>query len=207
MADAYRKKVDQLSRYNPETDPSIPAVTSAAPNLAIAAIARMARARNYLIANAPGDPLGIGDVLQPQLKKALPNIVELDKWARRIEAVEDPIGVLSDGLKNGTITREHVETIKTVDPGLYQDVRGKLEDKLLESKERLPYAQRILLGVLFELPTDPSLRPSQMARTQRMYAMQNQVKQQQQQAASAPSSVDGAYQTEAQRVESGAAPQ
>ncbi len=208
-ADAYHRTLNRISRYNPEQEPDMPALASAAPQTAIATAARMARAREYLIKTAPSDVMG-DDPLQPQLKKQLADPVRLEQWSRRLEAVEDPMGVIQRGLDHGTLTREHVETIKQVDPQLYESLREKVMDQLTTSKEQLPYQQRIRLGVLLGLPTDKSLRPSQIARTQLMYQKARAAQPQAGGAAPAPQAAQpgaSSYATEAQRLEAGIPPQ
>lgn len=207
-ADAYQRRLTEISRYNAENDPDMPALASAAPQTAIATAARQARARAYLIAKAPTDVIG-DDPLQPQLKKQLADPVKLEHWSRRLEAVEDPVGVIQRGLDYGTLTREHVETIKAVDPQLFESLKAKVMDQLATSKEKLPYQQRIRLGVLLGIPTDKSLRPDQVARTQMMF---QKLRAQQPQQKPAPSPSPGKagaspYASESQRLEANIPPQ
>lgn len=209
-AKAYQKKLEKISRYNPETDQTLAEIAKVAPQTAIAYASRQTRAREHLLKTAPSDLLD-GDLLQPQLAKSTPNRVLLERWARRIEMVEDPVATIEEGLAKGTLTREHVETLKLVDPTLYAQTQSRIMDELATSKVRPTYHQRIRLGILFQIPTDKSLRPAEMARTQRFYAQQRAIAAQPPPAAGAQGAPPGAnttaMQTASQRVESGAVPQ
>jgi hypothetical protein len=57
---------------------------------------------------------------------------------------------------------EHAEAIKAVYPAIYADMQGKVFAGLQAAADRgeeIPYARRIRLGILFGLPTDPTMTP------------------------------------------------
>ncbi len=204
QAAAYRKRLEKISRYTPEADPDMATLTSAAPQAAIAAASRQARARDYLLRTAPSD------LLDPNPARTGPNRVLLEQWARRLEMVDDPAGTVSKHLANGTLTREHVETLRLVDPPLYAAVVDKIQDRLVNSKTQPPYQQRVRLGLLFGIVTDKSMRPEQIAATQSWYQERRAAQQATQQgpAGAGPATTDMAsgFQSESQRIESGQAP-
>ncbi len=53
-------------------------------------------------------------------------------------------------------------------------MQARVMDGLANSPELLPYEARIRLGVLFQLPTDPTLRPEFLRVTQEVYQQQAQ---------------------------------
>lgn len=98
---------------------------------------------------------------------------ELGKFARCVEAVTDPIGVLERGLEGGMLTVEHVEAIRAVYPQMYAGLQRDLVGAALEAAGRgepMPYRERIRLGVLFDLPLDPSITQEALARTHAVFA-------------------------------------
>lgn len=147
-----------------------------APQVATAAAGRIARGLGYLAATAPGARVN-PDSLQPHLSTTpQASDVEIAKWARRKEIVDDPTAAL-DHLNAGTLTAEHVEALQRVDPALYDEIRTNVMRKLADSTEKLPYQKRIQLGLLLDLPTDPSLKPAAIAQTQAMYAARRTAQQ------------------------------
>lgn len=203
--DAYRRRLRDLREMDPINDPGTGRAAVEAPNTTTAAVGSLARARQYLLDNAPTDPLD-GDPLQPHLKPSNANPVELQKYARKWAAVDDPLGTIERGLATGQLTREEVEAIRTVYPVTWEDIRQKVFDQLAESKDRLPYEKRIRLGILFDLPTDKSLRPDQIARTQALYRVTlpgERAAQGPPQPAAAPQQLARSHATPAQAIEGG----
>lgn len=98
--------------------------------------------------------------LQPQLQpKTRASDAELSRFMRYAQAVDDPLIVLREA-KSGMLTRDHVEAVQTVYPKLYDEIRGSVMRQLVNSKSELPYARRIQLGILLDIPTDKTLSPA-----------------------------------------------
>jgi hypothetical protein len=77
----------------------------------------------------------------------------------RVRAVQDPAGVVDD-LARGRVTTEQVETLQAVYPGIYRELQQKAQQSLLEHAQAghpLPFQQRVALGVLLGIDSDPSL--------------------------------------------------
>ena len=94
---------------------------------------------------------------------------EKTKFLRYAEAAQNPISVL-DSIANGRVTAEQVETIQTLHPELYAKVKTGIVEKLAEPGIEIPYQRRLNLSVLFNVPGDPSLAPSQFSMLQASYA-------------------------------------
>lgn len=88
-----------------------------------------------------------------------PSKAELAKFARYVEAAEDPAGVIERMAATGEISLEAVETIRVVYPQLYNEARTVLAERLIEQPDAIPYTRRIMLSVLFDVPVDPSADP------------------------------------------------
>lgn len=78
------------------------------------------------------------------------------------------MGVLSD-LSKGIPSREGVEVLRTVYPALYAEAQGKAMDYLTERKQDLPYAKRLLLSRMFDVPALPALQPVMLQTLQAAY--------------------------------------
>jgi len=96
--------------------------------------------------------------IQAHLEEFEPSSQEIAKFEKYLEATLDPVSVIQD-LAEGKITREGVEALRTVYPMLFQEVQQQVLKQLAEAEEKLPYNKRLELGILLDIPTDPSLIP------------------------------------------------
>lgn len=122
------------------------------------------RKLDYLHKNAPKMPT-------PQLlgsRPWAPNRVEIEKFARRIRATEDPVSVLDD-LEAGTLTQEAAEAMRVVYPALFSEVQMRLIDRAAELEVSVPYKRRLTLSALFDVPLDDSLQPARLLQLQQIY--------------------------------------
>jgi hypothetical protein len=91
----------------------------------------------YLAQTAPKPPPPPGGVDLLALRRPwAPTGQELSAFARRVEAVKDPVSVL-EAMAPGTVTREHVETLREVHPELHAELRGKVLERVA-SRARPP---------------------------------------------------------------------
>lgn len=132
-----------------------------APKAAAATAAAAQRAVTFLASKLP--PQGAPrNFLQPELDEPSVSDAEMARFMRYAEAVESPTKVLDD-LEKGTLSREAVEALRVVYPRLYEQIRVEIMARVGELQEQLAYSDRIQLGILFDVPTDASLRPDFMA--------------------------------------------
>jgi hypothetical protein len=137
-----------------------------APQLAGTIAMKTTQAASYLDSKAPA--VGRPGSLQPQFDKLMVSNAEALKWARRAAVVNNPLSVLDD-LQHHRLTFEAVDTLRQTSPELYQDIRGKMMQKITETSKQLSYAQRIQLGLLFDFPADPSLEAGFIQRQQAQF--------------------------------------
>jgi hypothetical protein len=174
--DAYRRKLAEITETAQQGPAAIERklgnIASVAPNAAVGMAAAMSRGTSYLQQVAP---TGLIDTesLVPHLEKPQVDPVSIAKFARAVQVVEDPLSVF-DELEAGTLTRDHVQALRTVYPDIYNDIRLKVADELSLLKEPPAFERRIQLGTLLDLPTDKSLRPSSIAAAQAGYQQQEQ---------------------------------
>lgn len=172
--DAYNRVVDQLQKDAADpiraAERRLGGAGDVAPAATTAAAAQMQRANQFLLSKAPKTPgMAVGASVTPHLEKPRVNPVELERFARYVRAVDDPTTLLDD-LAAGKVSTESVEAIRTVYPDMYREIQTKIMDRLATAKEKPSYTQRTQLGVLFDVPTDPSLKPTALARTAAIYA-------------------------------------
>lgn len=138
-----------------------------APKMAEAATYKATAAVSFLYEKMPKNPLAQENIFSNKQWK--PSDFEISKWMKYVNTVEDPMGAFKD-LKKGRMTIEQSETLKTVYPELYGEATKLIMEELPKLKEELPYQKRVQLGVLFDVPTDPSLNPAFVAQMQLSHA-------------------------------------
>ena len=90
---------------------------------------------------------------------SLPSTMEMSKWARDLQAIQDPLGTLMEGLSSGSLPKAEGQMIQKTAPEVYQEtVRRIVEgfsDPMIQS--RIPYKMKVqlttLLGVRFTKPS------------------------------------------------------
>ncbi len=105
----------------------------------------------FLYDKMPKDP---GTLQQFGVSKWRPSEAELDKWARYINAVQDPAGII-ERFADGKMSREDAETMRVLYPGHYAQVQDWIMSNLPEMQEKMSYAKRIQLSSLMGVPADP----------------------------------------------------
>jgi len=153
-----RKAVEMsdLETLTRELEGKMYAVERVAPNLAGVAKEKAHRAAMFLADKLPPE---VPDPITGR-KRVIPDSMR-DKFDRYYEAVTNPVEALKK-LDGGAFTMEHAEAIKAVYPAIYADMQGKVFAGLQAAADRgeeIPYARRIRLGILFGLPTDPTMTP------------------------------------------------
>ncbi len=102
--------------------------------------------------------------LPPTLLRAgatwTPTKAQLDTWGRYIAAAEDPASVLEQLADGGRVTMEGAETLRTVYPTLYREAQMTLLKAAPEMQAQLPYARRVSLSIMFQVPVDGTMTPS-----------------------------------------------
>lgn len=126
------------------------------------------QALNYLYSEIPKPPAYNPLFGAPKWK---PSDHEIKTFSRKAEIVSNPLSVI-EHLKNGTLTREHVEALKTVYPKLYKNISDRIFQNLSEKPKNFPYQTRLKLAMLMETNQDSSL--SNIAILQNSYNMDNE---------------------------------
>lgn len=93
---------------------------------------------------------------------------EMTKFVRMYEAVQDP-GAVLQRIAAGHVNRFEVYAIKNASPKMFEELqRRTLEEvaKAQASGRPLSHDQRMKLGIVLEIPTDPALEPGTKRRLQ-----------------------------------------
>jgi len=72
-------------------------------------------------------------------------------------------------LAEGEVTREGVEALKTVYPEIYSEIQSQTLEKISQMDEKLSYQKRLEIGILLDLPSDPSLDPNNIQGLQQQF--------------------------------------
>lgn len=161
--EAFANIRDNLSEYVTNQDMLMDRMTKGlfklnahAPEVGAFAAQTATRAIQFLYDKMPKDPSNA--FVQPFARKFEPSTLEIAKFQRYVQIVENPMSIL-DEAEAGTLTQEHVDAFKSVYPTLYTEVRTKLFNELIEQGDELDmsYNKKVLLGNLLSMPLDQSL--------------------------------------------------
>jgi hypothetical protein len=142
-------------------------VAAVAPKVADQLVMAAARRAEFLASKLP-QRAGMPEVpVGPD--RWQPSEMDMAKFARYIEATEDPQGVL-DRMASGKMTPEDAEAFKAVYPEMYAEVQDAIMARLPELQETLPYQKRLMLSIFFDRPVDPAMDPAVLGVLQGNYA-------------------------------------
>lgn len=139
-------------------------LSAAAPATAEALGISLVNAVNFLNSKIPKNPYD-AELPGGKPKEWVPSSMQMAKFERYLQAVEDPLSVLEE-LQSNAITKEHIEALKAVYPKLYDYVRTVTYDQLREHPDSVSYSKKIQLSLLLNIPTDSSLLGKNIAALQ-----------------------------------------
>lgn len=90
----------------------------------------------------------------------VPSRAELGTWARYVEAAEDPVGVIERAANDGHVTAEAAETLRTVYPKLFAEAQQRILTRAMDAEHPIPYARRVQMSIMFDMPMDASQLPA-----------------------------------------------
>jgi hypothetical protein len=142
-----------------------------APEIGAALNQKMLLAVNYLHAAMPRPPKPKSTFAKELIWK--PSMAELSAYEQKLDIVENPFHVLKE-LELGTLTRNHMEALKTVYPGIHRMIVGKIAEAAMNQESHLSYAQRSKLGLIIGEPLDDSTTPRSVAYYQETFTAPDQ---------------------------------
>lgn len=135
-------------------------ISSHAPNISNAMQLTAANAVSFLNSKIPSQPPKM-----PLSKTWMPSQTEITKFNRYYSAVNNPIEAMQK-IKDGTLSKEHVEAIATVFPKMYDQMRSEILDKLTNHKSDIPYRTRGMLSLFLQQPLEESFNPQSIIMNQ-----------------------------------------
>tara|TARA_R110000744_G_scaffold87589_4_gene170993 strand:+ start:1908 stop:7061 length:5154 start_codon:yes stop_codon:yes gene_type:complete len=83
-----------------------------------------------------------------------PSTMQMARFARVLEAVEDPVGAMAFALTEGTLTREVIEAISATSPSVFEEVRARLIEKLSDQdfSQNIGRQDKMMLAGMFNIP-------------------------------------------------------
>jgi len=100
-----------------------------------------------------------------------PSDFQLKGFQERFEIVADPLSVL-DHLENGSLTKNHMQSLKTVYPALHSKIQQKVLDSIVSQNYTMNHTDRLKLSLVMGMPLDVSMM--NISRSQQMYQKQPQ---------------------------------
>lgn len=101
-----------------------------------------------------------------------PSSMQLAKFERYLQVVDNPMSVLGD-LQKGTLTQEHIEALRVVYPNLYGRIKQEVLHNLSATPEsQVPYSKKVQITILFGTPVDGSLTAKNIMGLQQQFADQ-----------------------------------
>ncbi len=163
----FQKSLQKLLRDPEGAYAQVPAeMQGAIPQVSGLTAATILRGAKFLDSKAPKSPYeGMPEAVAPQWQ---PSQVELDRFNRYREAVENPAKALQN-MANGYLSPEQVEAMKAVYPRLYSDLQQKLAERLASLKKPLNYQQKLSLSLIMG-PTALAMNPQQVQVLQQVQA-------------------------------------
>ena len=146
-----------------------PLAEGGAPNISQGLTIGAQKALSYLLAEMPKPPAP-SSPFAPKISWN-PSDFELNKFAQILQVAEDPLVVL-DELEAGTLTSNHMDALKAMYPSVYQAIQAKVIDTATTNPEPMPYAERVKLSILTDLPLDESMNDEQLLKLQKPFMAQ-----------------------------------
>lgn len=167
----YRQEIQSLAsspeRLQERVAMSLDGLARAAPNVSASASATLVRAIETIASAIP--PPDDGPTLQPELERYTPTQNALASARAVITAALRPEAVLNDAL-HGAVSAQSVDAVQAVYPGMIDMWRRAIATKAAETKDKLSYSKRVQLAIFMGTPTDKTLTPAFIHRSQLTWA-------------------------------------
>lgn len=179
---AAQERVDNLEKLNEHTSNWVgnpaqfmehvsqftaPISNGGAPNIGASFNNKMTNAFNYLYKSMPKPPKPRSP-FAPKYKFR-PSDRDVHAFEQKLRVLQDPWIVFNE-LKNGTLTENHMEALKTVYPQIHQLMVSRVQQEVMNGVDPIPYSQRIKLSLLMDAPMDDSVTPQAVQQFQANYA-------------------------------------
>lgn len=124
---------------------------------------------DYIQSIAPKKP----DISILSKEKYRPSDAEIAHFERNVKVALDPYSII-DELRNGTVTKDQVATVRHLHPKVFNKIISEVNE-IIAKKEKLPYYARLKLSYFTGIPLDRSINSVQQL--QQNYQVTNQAQQ------------------------------
>lgn len=141
------------------------------PNTKAAYASTLARSAAYLQTILPKDSAPRGLLSNDS---DLPSHAEMHAFLEKYTAATNQKATFED-IANGKVTREALDALREVSPELHMELQEKAVTMVTEERAKgspMPYAQRVRLATLLDVPTDATLAPENVAKLQASFTGQ-----------------------------------
>jgi hypothetical protein len=137
-----------------------------APNTSAAVAAKAAQSVAYLVSRIP--PTLDRPSLGAPERRPRQTEAEMQRFVTTYEAVRNPQSVL-DNLSAGRVKRVEIYALRDTSPEMFADLQKRTLEEVARKQASgtpLTHDQRLKLGIVLDIPTDPSLEPATLSRLQ-----------------------------------------
>lgn len=152
-----RQQYEQIAAQYPDLAPE-----------ARASLASLERTFAYLESKIPQTPNQRAS-LTPHLETPQMSRGQALDFLEALEVASNPLVVL-DAMRDGTLTRGKIDTLKATAPQVYEQIQHEVQGQLDARTEPLPYKKALELSALLGVVGHPSLEPRMVQQLQAAYA-------------------------------------
>lgn len=153
VRDAANDGIAQMAAYQAGTTH----MSEHAPKTQQALVNKQIEIAQFLKGKLPTNPFATSST-NPRTATWRPSDAQMAAYHRYHQAATDPMGTIARAAK-GIVSPEGVETVKTLYPGLYNDFRQQLFERVAMTGKQLPRQAAVALSAMFDVPLTPSMRP------------------------------------------------
>lgn len=128
-----------------------------APRTQRALVDQQMRVAAFLQSKLPTNPFASATT-NPRASTWRPSDAEMARYNRFHQAATNPIGSIKAATE-GRVSAEAVEAIKTLYPGIYNDFREQLFQRVAMTGKPIPRQSAVALSLMFDVPLTPSMQP------------------------------------------------
>ena len=158
LQDSYYRKVKEIRRLMADPESTMSKLMDSTANLRAInpslanKVANDAFRRVIMIANQipQTPPMGFAG---SSYDEHIPSDSSIAKFARYALAAWQPMSVM-DKLSKGNLTKEEAEALRETSPEIFMQIQEEFVTNLSDKKNKLSFAKRIQLSILFDLPAD-----------------------------------------------------
>lgn len=153
VRDIQASGVGQLTAY----DAGVSGLSEHAPVTQRAVVDLQMRIGAFLQSKLPVDPFA-ASTTNPKHSTWRPSDAQMAQYQRYHAAATDPLGAIKAAAA-GRVSAESIEAVKTLYPGLYDDFRNQLFERVAMKGKDIPRQSSIALSLMFDVPLTPIMRP------------------------------------------------